>query len=179
MHRQAARLLNRLGQPERPGAPTGGDRATAEAATAGLLQAKVHLARGDAAGACDLARRLRRAFAADSLWAELARLVEWSAHHGTAPQQRPAPAFHRLGVPGQAPPARPRRPTGRATASPADRTETPGGAARTDRATAAAIAHCVPSAPVGPLSLALPSPHETAALRALAAGDHGESRKHL
>ncbi|QBI55242.1 CHAT domain-containing protein [Streptomonospora litoralis] len=207
MHREAERLLGGLA------VHAGSGRDSAEAATAGLLHAKMRLARGDAQGARDLARRLRRAFAADSLWTELARLVEWSARHSAFPPPRStgsrsarsgsvagagrraaecaaiaAPIGADAAAAGaRARPAvsasevpRPRQggehvgePTPPAPAAPvdADWSATP--------ETTTALAHCVHAAPLGPLSAVLPSAHEAAALRALAAGDHGSARDRL
>ncbi|MUL42958.1 CHAT domain-containing protein [Streptomonospora sp. PA3] len=191
MHREAARLLGGLSA-----AAAGGDRPVADAVTAGLLQAKVRLARGDTGGARGLARRLRRGFPADSLWAELARLLEWSAHHSAVPLQRSGPP--RLVRPTG---ARGRRAAEhRATAD--ARTEPAGPPSRADRAsrrgpgddpppawaetgcaataeTATALAHCVHSAPVASPSATLPGADETAALRALARGDHRAARGQL
>jgi tetratricopeptide (TPR) repeat protein len=150
MVRDAARLVDGL---------AGGDGGTAaEDATARLLRAKIHLSRGERRAACGEARRVRADFAADSLWSELARLVEWSARHIAEPRPRPIR------------PVRPRRPS-RGT------TESPGAVlGPVSGGTARAVARCVPSAPLGPLSLAVPSPRHTAALRALADGDHAAAR---
>ncbi|MDT0303671.1 CHAT domain-containing protein [Streptomonospora wellingtoniae] len=211
MHREAGRALGGLGD---LGAAAGlfrGGRATAEAATSGLLRAKVLLAQGDTGAARGLARRLRRAFPADSLWAELAGLVEWSAHHSAAPDRRSA--ARRFSRPPAARAARrgerggPGRPGSSARSGdgprrsglPEDATsahrpragrEDAGsgggpppawaGADCSDTAeTATALAHCVHSAPLGPVSAMLPSAREAAALRTLAAGDHRAARGRL
>ncbi|WP_345556739.1 CHAT domain-containing protein [Streptomonospora halophila] len=211
MHREAARALGGLGE---LGAAAGlfrGGRATAEAATSGLLRAKVLLADGDTGAARDIARRLRRAFPADSLWVELAGLVEWAARHSAAPARRPAARpfsrssagravrrGERGGFGGAGPAARsgdgtphPGRPTG-GTSVPlprADREDdgpvggpppawAASGCADTAE-TATALAHCVQSAPLGPVSSMLPSAREAAALRTLAAGDHRAARGRL
>ncbi|GAB3448088.1 hypothetical protein GCM10027570_21260 [Streptomonospora sediminis] len=281
MHREAARLLSGLVGPPgsagrsgsagpaalggsggprgprgpvRPDAPHGGTRgaADADAATAALLRAKVLLVGGDADGARGLARRLQRCFAAGSLWAELARLVEWSAHHSAEPAYRPAarrfartngvrgrrkaergaalappqpgvpadaegPNGPRNGgsVPGQrpdranvyggspqhpAPPPSPHRPRGPApvpTPTPTpDPVPTPpplppactaqlsaAASSPVASATTTALAHCMHSAPLGPLSAALPAAPATAALYALTGPltgrNHRKARRRL
>ncbi|MFC4561149.1 CHAT domain-containing protein [Nocardiopsis mangrovi] len=71
MFRDAARLITDL--------PGGGH--TSDDATSRLLRAKIHLTRGDRDAARVEARRVRSGFTADSLWSQLAGLVEWSARH--------------------------------------------------------------------------------------------------
>lgn len=210
MHREAARMLSGLGELGTAAGRTGGGRATTEAATAGLLQAKVRLARGDAGAARDLARRLRRGFCDDSLWAELARLIEWSARHSAVPAQRSAPPrftrpstrarrssgcgdpgsgapgarpggtatrFERAAGAGSAPPIRRRADAHGASGGPPPLRADSGGADTAETATA--LAHCVYSAPLGPVSAMLPSAPEAAALRVIAAGDHRAARGRL
>ncbi len=151
MVREAARLLSPLSD--------AGREEPAERATALLLQAKIDLARGERDSAWTRAEQVRCGFAADSLWAQLADLVQWSARHVAdhGPEQGQDRARWRgprglLGDHGS------------------------GGAGAEE--TARVLARCVPSAPLGPLPLVFPAPH-MAALRALAAGDHRVAYREL
>ncbi|MFC3999117.1 CHAT domain-containing protein [Nocardiopsis sediminis] len=83
MFRDAARLI--------AGLPGGGH--TSDDATTRLLRAKIDLTRGDRDAARIQARRVLSRFAADSLWSQLARLVEWSARH-VPDHQRRSPRPH-------------------------------------------------------------------------------------
>ncbi|MBB6172730.1 tetratricopeptide (TPR) repeat protein [Nocardiopsis mwathae] len=136
------------------------ESAYADEITARLLRAKIHLGREERRAARDQALRVRARCAPGSLWARLADQVAWSALH--LPGTAPAPG--RGAVPRSRPAAAP-------PAGPPGRTAA-GGAAP-------ALARCVSSAPLGPLSPEVLAPRHADALRAIAAGDHVGARREL
>ncbi|MDA0566081.1 CHAT domain-containing protein [Streptomonospora sp. S1-112] len=171
MSAEAGRLL--AGLVDTPGT----DRAEADIAIARLLDAKVLLGRGDHDSAYRQARRVRRAAARTSLWARLAALIEWSARCAATPG--PAAARPRPTAPGpharQRTPSFPDRPGSALAALP----DWAAGLPAVTEETATALARCVPTTPLGPLALSLPAPRPSAALRALADGDHPRARRAL
>ncbi|GAA2004940.1 CHAT domain-containing protein [Nocardiopsis rhodophaea] len=154
---------------------------SADEITTRLLRAKVHLSRDERDAARDQASRVRARCAPDSLWARLADQVMWSAlriprprpHPGRPEGPRPRPAG--IPRPRPAPPGSGTRTTTPPPGGPGTRAT----AAPPSAGTALAIARCVSSAPLGPLSPEVLAPRHTSALRAIAAGDHARARREL
>ncbi|TQN32270.1 CHAT domain-containing protein [Haloactinospora alba] len=138
-----------------------------------LLRAKIHLARGASEEAGRHAQRVRRWFPSDSMWARLGALLEWAARNGTSHSHALGPvaeeAARGTGIRNNRKAPRPRSRARPHSSVPDVRT----GAA------SAALARCVPTTPLGPLSVAVPNQRHTDALGALALGEHERARSEL
>lgn len=146
---------------------------TSDLTAVSLLRAKIHLARGAPEQAGHHARRVRRWFPSDSLWARLGALLEWAARNGTSHSHALGPvaeeAARGTGIRDNREAPRSRSRAWRSSPVPDTHTE----------ATSAALARCVPNTPLGPLSVAVPNQRHTDALGALAHGEHEQARSEL